>query len=336
MKTGGHLRDVVPADVGEADQSQSGKTYRQRLNAAVYNERVNLVTSKSGGVGSVDETLNEQLVAGRPFIQLDNFRGRFDSCHLEALLTADGPFPARIPHRGKIDIDPHRFFIHLTSNGLDLRPDMANRSNIISIRKKPANFPFRKFQVSSGTVDLLDYIRLKQPYYLGCIFAVMREWIRTGKQRTEETRHDRREWCQTLDWIVQHIFNLPPMMGGHKEVQARVSTPGSIFLRQLCLAIQNADRLDTSLKATDLYEFCLQFDVEIPGLSPDRRDEGEYGRKIVGGVLSRIFKKNGSPVTTIEIDGFRIDREEQNVYRADGKGSFSSWSYKVTASAAGR
>ena len=119
-------------------------------------------------------------------------------------------------------------------------------------------------------------------------------------------------------------------MGGHKGVRARVSTPGLIFLRQLCLAIQNADRLDVSLKATDLYELCLQYDVEIPGVSPDRRDEEEYGRKIVGGVLSRIFQRNGSPVTTVEIDGFRIDLKDQDIYRDDGKGSFVSRSYKVT------
>jgi len=331
LKAGSHLKNVVPVDVAEADQSQAGKTYRQKITAAVYNERVSLVSDKNGGVGSVDETFNEQLVAGRPFIQLDNFRGRFDSRHLESFLTADGLFPARVPHRGQIDVEPDRFFIFLTSNGVDLRLDMALRSNIIRIRKKPEGFCFRQFEADGENVDLLEHVRLNQPYYLGCVFTVIREWIRRGKQRTSETRHDRREWCQVLDWIVQHIFNLPPIMGGHKEVQARVSTPGLIFLRQLCLAIQNAERLDTTLKATDLYELCVQYDVEIPGVSSDRRDEGEYGRKIVGGILSRIFPKNGSPVTTLEIDGFRIEREEQDVYRGDGKGSFSSRSYKVTA-----
>jgi hypothetical protein len=85
-----------------------------------------------------------------------------------------------------------------------------------------------------------------------------------------------------------------------------------------------------TLKATGLYELCLQYDVEIPGVSPDRRDEEEYGRKIVGGVLSRIFQRNGSPVTTVEIDGFRIDLKDQDIYRDDGKGSFVSRSYKVT------
>ena len=44
LKLGGHLRDNVPADVAEADRSQAGKTYRQKLVAAIYNERPSLVT----------------------------------------------------------------------------------------------------------------------------------------------------------------------------------------------------------------------------------------------------------------------------------------------------
>src|SRR5262249_20441272 len=79
LKAGGFLKGRVPADVAEADQSQSGKTYRQRMVAALYNERLSLITCREGGVGSIDESLSQQLVAGRPFIQFDNFRGRFES-----------------------------------------------------------------------------------------------------------------------------------------------------------------------------------------------------------------------------------------------------------------
>ncbi|HLP78242.1 MAG TPA: hypothetical protein VK327_15155, partial [Candidatus Paceibacterota bacterium] len=55
LQMGGFLKGRVPADVAEADQSQSGKTYRQKVIAAVYNEKVSLVTNRQGGVGSVDE-----------------------------------------------------------------------------------------------------------------------------------------------------------------------------------------------------------------------------------------------------------------------------------------
>ena len=145
LKTGGFLKGRVPADVAEADQSQSGKTYRQKVIAALYNERLSLVTSRQGGVGSIDESLNQALVAGRPCIQFDNFRGRFDSAHLEAFLTAEASFPCRVPHRGEITVSPENYFVFLTSNGVDTTRDLANRSNIIRIRKRAPGHKFRKF-----------------------------------------------------------------------------------------------------------------------------------------------------------------------------------------------
>jgi len=43
-------------------------------------------------VGSDDETFDNALIAGRPFILFDNRRGKFDSSHLEGFITAEGPF----------------------------------------------------------------------------------------------------------------------------------------------------------------------------------------------------------------------------------------------------
>ena len=48
LRAGGFIKKRVPADVAEADQSQSGKTYRQKVVAALYNEKVSLVTSREG------------------------------------------------------------------------------------------------------------------------------------------------------------------------------------------------------------------------------------------------------------------------------------------------
>ena len=159
LRVGGFLKGRVPADVAEADQSQSGKTYRQKIIAAIYNEKVSLVTSREGGVGSMDESLNQQLVAGRPFIQFDNFRGRFDSSHLEAFLTAEGSFPCRVPHRGEVTVPPENYFVFLTSNGVDTTRDFANRSNIIRIRKKPPGHEFKRYPEG----ELLDHVRHWQP-----------------------------------------------------------------------------------------------------------------------------------------------------------------------------
>ena len=284
LKAGRFLKDRVPADVAEADQSQSGKTYRQKVIAAVYNERVSLVTSREGGVGSMDESLNQALVGGRPFIQFDNIRGRFESAHVEAFMTAEGSFPCRVPYRGEVTVPAESYFVFLTSNGVDTTRDFANRSNIIRIRKKPPGFVFTKYPEG----DLLTRVRHWQAYYLGCIFAVIRSWHEQGRPRTEETRHDFREWVQVVDWIAQNIFKTGPVMDGHQQAQERVSNPALVWLRKVVLAISDTGELGRGLTATELHSLCDSADIEIRGLRPGTDED--KGKRVVGTVMAKLFR----------------------------------------------
>jgi hypothetical protein len=317
----GFIKGRVPADVAEADQSQSGKTYRQKVLAAIYNEKVSLVTSREGGVGSVDESLNQQLIAGRPFIQFDNFRGRFDSPHLEAFLTAEGSFPCRVPHRGEVTVPPENYFLFLTSNGVNTTRDLANRSNIIRIRKKPSGFAFRKFPEG----DLLAHVRARQAYYLGCVFAVIRHWHAEEQPRTDETRHDFREWVQVADWIVQNVFGLGPVMEGHQEAQERVSNPALVWLRSLALAIDETRDLNREFTATEIHSLCENADITIPGLR-DGTDE-DKAKRVVGTVMAKLFRDSD----TLHLDGYQVVREERYVARdnINAGGGFKSKTYTV-------
>jgi len=316
LKLGGHLRGSVPADVAEADQSQSGKTYRQRLVAAVYNETPSLVTCRNGGVGSVDESLNAQLIAGRPFIQLDNFRGKFNSPHIEALLTAERSFPVRVPHCREVVIDPSRFFVMMTSNGVETTRDFANRSSIIRIRKREG-YAFKKY--SEG--DLLEHVRSKQSDYLGCVFAIIREWISNGRPRSGETRHDFREWAQMLDWVVQNILGEAPLLDGHQAAQVRVSNPELTFLRKLALAVADQDRLGEPLIASTIYEIAECTEVDIPGL---RAPDEDKGKRVIGAIMARLFKAGNS----LTLDEFIVTRGETEIKRVDGGGTYPGNTYQ--------
>ena len=322
LQMGGFLKSRVPADVAEADQSQSGKTYRQKIIAAVYNEKVSLVTNRQGGVGSVDETLNQQLVAGRPFIQFDNFRGRFDSAHLEAFLTADGTFSCRVPHRGDVGVSPESFFIFMSSNGVNTTRDFANRSNIIRICKKPQGYQFQNFEEG----DLLSHVRHWQSYYLGCVFAVIRAWHAQSQPRTNETRHDFRDWAQIVDWIVQNIFQTVPVMDGHRQAQERVSNPALVWLRAVALAVNESGELDCPLTATDIFGLCDSADITVPGLRPDADED--KGKKVIGTIMAKLFKEHNP----LEVDGFAVAREEKYLTRDDAGdgGGFKSKTYTVT------
>jgi len=306
LRMGNLIRGFVPADVAEADKSQSGKTYRQKLVAAIYGERPELVPLKRGGVGSVDESLFEKLVNGRPFIQFDNYRGTLDSPALESFLTAEGTFPCRVPGIREIEVDPSRFFVLMTSNGVETTRDLANRSSIIRIFKREAVL-FR---------DTLGDVQARQPYFLGCVFAIVREWHRQGKLRTSDTRHDFREWCQALDWIVQNVFGLAPLMDGHLAAQERVSNPVLTFLRRVALEADKLTLLDVSHTTSRLFELADSAGIAVPGLPHGDTHDGEKARKVIGTKLAAVFKSSN----TVDLDGFTVERGESLQERSDGHG----------------
>ncbi len=307
----------VPADVAEADQSQAGKGYRQKVIAAIYNDKPSVVAQRNGGVGGLDESFSQALIRGRPFIQLDNLRGRFDSTFLESFFTAD-TVDARVPHRAGVPVDPCRYFIFASSNGVETTRDLANRSSIVRIRKRVGH-QYRVYREG----ELLSHVRARQGYYLGCVYSVIREWLASGKPHTDETRHDFRTWAQTLDWIVQRVFRAAPLLDGHQAAQERVSNPALVFLRGVCLATEQAGRLGESLLATDLMGLAEEHAIAIPGLRSGQEDRAF---RQIGIVLSRVFRGD---LENVEVDGFLVKRTERPESRDDGNGLRILKAYEV-------
>lgn len=299
---GGWLRGHLPIDIGEADQSQSGKTYRQKIIAAIYRETCNVVTQRSGGVGGLDESISQKLIDGRPFVLLDNLRGKFDSPYLESVLTAPGTMPARVPHRGEVKVDPRGFVFQLTSNGVETTRDLANRSNHIRIRKRPSSYAFRTFPEG----DLHAHVTARQGYYLGCVFSVLWDWIQRGEPRTDEARHDFRDWAQRLDWIVCNTFGEAPLLEGFSEARERVSDPRRTWLRLLCIKVREENKAG-DFSASDLAERCLEWETMPPGASAASDTKSLSLR--IGIVMGQIFKESSE----IEVDGFKIRRERRYV-----------------------
>jgi hypothetical protein len=303
LKLGGLIKGPVPVDVAEANASQSGKTYRQRMVAALYNQRPAVVTKKGGGVGSMEETFNDHLVKGRVFIQFDNVRGKLDSQYLEAFLTADGSFGARIPFQPTVTIDPSKFIVFISSNGFEATKDLTNRASIIRIRKRENH----QFRTSNGRSILqLMYEPEWQSLLRGCLFAVVEEWHRQGKPKSKETRHDFREWCQSLDWIVQNLFHQAPLMDGHQQAKDRASSPQLSFLRAVAIKLNEKQRLGQKISASDLADLCIEGDILMPGLSEENQTV-EEGRKQIGKIMGKLFGDKSELI----MDEFKVARLEE-------------------------
>lgn len=307
LKMGGWVDDDYPLDVAEANKSQSGKTYRQKLVVRIYNEIPSAITAPRGGVGSLDESISAALIKGRPFIALDNFRGLLDSTILEQSIRGMNRVTCRAL-RTSADVDTQPFNWQLSTNGAEFTRDIANRSIITRIRKQPDDYAFRCHPEG----DLLAHVAANQSFYLGAVFAVIREWSRHGCQRTQEHRHDFRGWCQRLDWIVQNVFGLAPLLDGHREEQARTSNPALQWLREITMAAQSAHRMDRQLSTSELVGIADDAGIEFPGNSKSLDGPNQRAGKILGKLFREAEDK------PIHVDGFTVLREIVVIYTDRG------------------
>ena len=315
---GNLLGGRAPVDLGEANSSQSGKGYRNKLTAAVYRAPLVSITQRSrGGVGSMEESFNKALVDGRAFISIDNIRGKIDSPAIESFMTED-VYMTRSPYIPPTEICPHRVVLMLTSNRAEATEDLSKRSSIVSILKQPDTYEYAKFPEG----DLIDHVRANQPGYLGAVFAVVQAWHRAGKPTTNTKGHDFRRWAGVMDWIVQNLLQAAPLLDGHREAQDRVSNPHLGWLREVALAVIRADRTGEWLKTSAIMEIMDMAGVEIPGVQEGNSIEDDTTHKIarqqLGRRLSMCFQVAGPQPTgaasnnvCINIDGYAIERESQ-------------------------
>jgi len=235
----GRLLDAdFPLDMCEADQSQTGKTFRMKLISQIYGESPFVVVMPSEskkGVGSLDESLSEALLSGRPFIVLENLRGEVSSQLLESAIRGGDNVSVRCAYSRTTLIETDHVYWMATSNRAQTTPDLANRSFITRLRKRDMDKPFTTYVER----NLLKHVETRRDYYLSCIYAVIRAWHARGKPKTGEQRHDFREWAQTLDWIIQKKFKLPPPLEGHRSEQLRISSVGLSFVRDVALLLQS-------------------------------------------------------------------------------------------------
>lgn len=292
---GGMLGGRAPIDLSVADQSQTGKGFRNQVTAAMYNQTINSVVQSKGGVGSLDESFDIALLKSGNFICFDNVRGKFDSPKVESFCT-EALYMARIPYGRGVEIDPSSYTLQMTCNKAELTEDLSKRCSIVHMTKQKEGFIFRIYPGDAGTINLLQYVHNNQPYYLGAIFAVINEWLRRGKQVTNETRHDFRRWAQVLDWIMINIMDSGPLLDGHKESQKQTVTPYLGWLRDVVIALAKEGYKDRELRTGQIGEIITEeTDIEIPGYDAAAHDvDDAYTSmcKALGLQLRKCFKDN--------------------------------------------
>ena len=313
MRMGGLIpgRGFAPVDVAEATESQSGKGYRQDLVAAIYGEDPYSIAQKRGGVGSLDESLSSAILSGRPFVRIDNLRGGLSSEWLESFLTNAGRTSVRVPYRGEVEVDGRAVTFQLSSNGFEATQDFVNRASFCRIRKRPSDYRFRRYPEG----DLLEHVKARQSFYLGCVFAVLREWIRTDCPRTAETRHSFRDWAQTMDQIIGGLMvaGVGTLLEGHSEAAERCANPSLTWLRLIGAEIQRRGQCEREWRASELGELADETGIPQPGKAAGAGVETDA--MAAGKILGRAFATGA----TLKIESLTVVRTERPGTDSSGK-----------------
>lgn len=322
LNASGMLRSGrVPIDVIEKDKSQAGGGYMAKMIHAVYRcDRPGLIGQTNGGVGSVREAIHTKLIEGHQFIQLDNWKGMLNEPALEIALT-ENSIDCRMPGVKGVSVDPRQTCFLMTSNGAELTEDLANRANIIRIEKQPLGYDEWYPWPEGG---LLEHVEARQPFYLGCVFAVLRRWHDLGKPLADDNgQHDFRAWARAARYIAQSLLGLADPLEEYRKVQREKATPAMTWLRKVTLAVADAGRDAQPLKASDLLGIIIdREDIEVPGMAAaDRHSEDDdTKRKALQGIGKRLGsafaaaveedRGDGVKVRRITVDGKPITRHE--------------------------
>ena len=297
----------TPAAYFEADRSQSGKGYAVRCIAAIYNTTPASVSQRSGGVGSMEESISAHLIAGSPCITLDNLRGKVSLPWFESVLT-EPLADCRTPYTKSIAIDPTRTAWAITSNKAEMTPDLANRCCVVRITKRPEDYAYRSYPAG----NLLEDIRANQTRYLGAVYAVVRAWMRAGKPGGSDGRHDMRRWAGAIGYMVRDLLGMADPLAGHRELQQRTANTSANWMRDACIAVADAGKLGHTLHAHDLLDILTDAEVEVPGIKPHDDTEDERtrtaGLRGIGRRLKSVFSKLDNPLDPLAVDAFEVER----------------------------
>ncbi|MBL8875821.1 MAG: hypothetical protein JNM86_08510 [Phycisphaerae bacterium] len=219
----------------------------------------------------------------------------------------------RIPHRGSIYVDPSPITFSFTSNGAELTKDLANRSNFVRILKQPDGYQFREWPEGG----LLEHIRENQPWYLGAVWAIIREWHRLRcPLAKDDSTHDFRKWARAIRYIVRDMLGLADPLEGYREIQKSKATPALTWIRAVLLAVKRANKFGLGLKAHDIFGVCVEHGVEVPGLSAvdaQREDDSTRTKALQG--IGRRLASAFSTSDTIDVDGEPVRRIQRQIER---------------------
>lgn len=292
--------DYRPACYIDADGAASGKGTMANILTIPYTDTPAFVTQDDSSVGSIDDKVGGAIIEGQNLIIIDNLKPtrkmkELSSSFLEGILTAD-TMTFRAAGQKNTTLQVKALCLYLTTNGMSLSRDLAERALYISIRKQLDDYIFKKYPKGHKNW-LID----NRPKIMSAIYTILKEYVRLGKPSKDPIeRHRFLTTVPILNYIVTEIFGLPEITKGIKMRMSQKSDADIEIARKICFAIAKSRKLDMDLNNLDIFEilaetgdeYILGLDQNLELYADDNNLNMTNDAKLkIGQVVSKIFTR---------------------------------------------
>ena len=272
---------VIPAFVFNANEAGAGKGLCVNLALIpVLGMEPAAATIKSQD--EMGKWLFAAARAGERFLFLDNIDIPLADPHLEKFLTSSR-VSARVLCSSDNQSLPKQTMVIITGNRLTMRSDMRRRSLVVELFLPQARAEARQIQ---NPMDV-QHITAESPQILGCLHALVREWVQAGKPGPTRLHPSFMEWSAKIGGIVQHAgFECPiPCL----EITA--DTDPEVADMERLVAQVHAAAKPFGLTFREIVEICQQhglFEGQLPSGGAERNSNTAFSR-LLKRFNARIF-----------------------------------------------
>lgn len=271
----------VPFFFVTKDQRAAGAGFLAKVVAAVYGMKPKAVSLLKSNPERCKEGISKALCGGNALIYLDNVTKNDlrDLSFLESLLT-EPIFEARAPYiQAELDVTAEVFAG--TSNGAVLSDDLASRTCLIRICKRPDSYSFRTWEEGG----LIDHIVAARPQILAAVYSLVIEYAQKGHSTGGRVTGFRfPAWERATSWILEHCFALRLFEDDYKMIQDSMSDPNYDLLISLLRAVAKR-RPGEEVTARDI--------SDIGSSEGVFNEEQDFGPLFVGKLLKGHFESDG-------------------------------------------
>ena len=315
--------DFRPLAYIDADCQGAGKGTMVDFLTCPYVDSYALVTQDDASIGSIDEKIASSIKEGKNHIVIDNLKPtrkmkELSSSFIEAMMTANS-ISFRCAGERMTELDLRWAMMYVTTNGMPLSKDTAERSLYISLRKQDNDYTYKQYEKG-----LKNYLIGKRPEIMSAIFTILKEYVEQGKpMRKPEEKHRFLYSVPAVNYIITDIFDMPDITTGIRLRNEQKSGQGVDVVRAVCFLADKEGLLGQELTHLDMYELLSQnhqdsllglpYDEDIYSDEAGENIRIEAKKKIgtkFGTIFSKpnLFGRKNSGRNTCKVEEFRLTR----------------------------